>query len=155
MEKIEDVFVIHDEIQNEKLVVFINATGVKLTELRKLSFLAKMDNYLTELLKRDISTFYFVFDLNKAKIPTNFSFITGFSKLLLKHAELIESKLEFSVILNKSNVFYTFFSLFKKFYVPIKPLYLCQKYDDVITCIHNRNERKKFPEIVSKMKNSN
>ena len=154
MEKIEEVFEIREEYQYNKLIVFINATGRKLTELRKLSFITKLDSYLCDLSKKDIHFFYFVFNLNKASIPTNFSFIRDFSKLLSKHQELIQYKLDFSVILYKSNLFYTFFSLFKKYYEPIKPLYLCQKYEDVLLCIHEPNKRKNFPEIVSKIKNT-
>ena len=71
MEQIEDVFTINEEYQYNKLIVFINSTGKKLTELRKLSFITKFDNYLTNLSNRDISLFYFVFNLNKAKIPVN------------------------------------------------------------------------------------
>ena len=39
MEQIEDVFTINEEYQYNKLIVFINSTGKKLTELRKLSFI--------------------------------------------------------------------------------------------------------------------
>lgn len=152
MEQIEDVFTINEEYQYNKLIVFINSTGKKLTELRKLSFITKFDNYLSDLSNKDIPLFYFVFNLNKAKIPTNFSFIRDLTKLLLKHSEVIYKKLEFSVILYKSNLFYTFFNLFKRYYEPIKPLYLCQRYEDISLCIHNEKERSRFPEIISKIK---
>ena len=84
-----------------------------------------------------VKSFYFVFNLNKAKIPTNFSFIRDLTKLLLKHSEVINKKLEFSVIFYKSNLFYTFFNLFKRYYDTVKPIYLCQRYEYILLCIHN------------------
>ena len=40
-----------------------------------------------------------------------------------------------------------FFSLFKKYYEPIKPLYLCRTENDTKECIHSVDSRSNFPNI--------
>lgn len=153
MNSINEIFEIDVKIDNKKLIIEFVATGNSITELRKLLFINKFDIVLNQMNYDSIETFYFVFKLDKGKMPTNFSFMSDVSKIFLKYQPLIINKLNFSVIQYKNMLGSTFFKVLKNYYSPIKPIYLCQTTEDVTNCIHDNEKRKKFPELTSKIKN--
>ena len=152
MDSIDEFFNIEVKIDNQKLIIEFVATGNSITELRKLMFLKKFEEILNQMNNDKIETFYFVFILNKGKMPTNFSFMNDVSNIFLKYQPILLKKLDFSVIQYKSNMVYTFFRVLKKFYSPIRPLYLCQNSEDVTNCIHDSEKRKKIPDLTAKIK---
>jgi hypothetical protein len=68
---------------------------------------------------------------------------------LQSHLPLIDKKLGFTIIHNDTNVFKIFFKLFQKYYVPVKPLYLCKTDEDVHACLHDEEKRSSFPNILN------
>jgi hypothetical protein len=154
MEKIEDIFNVLKYVEDGKFVIKLegNNSASNLTELKVLKFFNKFENILNQLYDERIKTFYFIFDISKIKIPTNVAtFLKDFSKILVKHEKVIIEKLDFTIVQSSSNIFKLFFNLFKYYYKPINSLYLCDTLDDCKNCLHNENERNKYPNILSIM----
>ena len=62
------------------------------------------------------------------------------------------TKLNYSVVQCKSNIFKLFFSLFKQYYTPVKELYLVKTFDDAQKAIHDDEFRETLPKITTLLK---
>lgn len=144
---VEDIANIKADIKHGKLIVTITAEYLPITELRILKFLKKAEQTLQELQSSNISSFTFLFNIDNLIIPSNFTLLKEFADLFRKFETLIMDKLDISVFQCKHNIFTMFFSIFKSYYAPIKPLYLCKTIDEVNDCIHNIENRSKYPNI--------
>lgn len=152
MIEVEDIATLTPEIKNGKLIVTFKALSIELTDLRILHFINKIQKLVNELNNKKIKEFFFVFDIDDLIIPTNFTMLKDFAQFFKDNEDIILDKLTYSVLKSKNNIFKLFFSLFKKYYVPIKPLYLCCNQEEVDDCLFNPEKRSKFPNIINIIK---
>ena len=152
MIEVEDIATLTPEIKNGKLIVTFKALSIELTDLRILHFINKIQKLVNELNNKKIKEFFFVFDIDDLIIPTNFTMLKDFAQFFKDNEDIILDKLTYSVLKSKNNIFKLFFSLFKKYYVPIKPLYLCSNQEEVNECLFNTETRNKFPNIINIIK---
>lgn len=152
MIEVEDIATLTPEIKNGKLIVTFKALSIELTDLRILHFINKIQKLVNELNNKKIKEFFFVFDIDDLIIPTNFTMLKDFAQFFKDNEDIILDKLTYSVLKSKNNIFKLFFSLFKKYYVPIKPLYLCCNQEEVNECLFNPEIRNKFPNIINIIK---
>lgn len=145
--EIEKIATIKPVIRNGKLILFFEATGVPITDIRIMDFLNDSTKLAKDLYSDKIKEFYFVFNINKLKIPANFNVLKQYAGFLEKHKELLLGKLVYSVLQCDNNIFKMFFSLFKAYYVPIKPLYLCKSEDEVTKCFSDDTYRESLPNM--------
>jgi hypothetical protein len=149
MDQIDKLFNIKTTIDNKKLVFSFVFNGHEFTDLRVIQFYHEMDEILKSLYDPAIKKLYFIFKIKEIYIPSNFVSIRKVAELLTSHIPILHEKLVFTIIQNDTNVFKTFFALFKQYYVPVKPLYLCKTDEDVNNCLHNPEVREKMPNILN------
>lgn len=148
---IETFVSIKPTIQNGKLIIIFESNDNIITELRVLKVADEIHKLLEELKSDKIKEFYFLFQVDNIKIPTNFSYIEEIALSLFKYKDLIIQKLNFSVVQCKNNIFRMFFSLFKKYYTPIKELYLAKSYEDALKGLHDETFRSSLPNLSTEM----
>ena len=151
--EIETFVTIKPTIQNGKLIILFEGNQNMITELRVLKVADEIHKLLSELQNNQVKEFYFLFQVENIQIPANFSYIEEIAKSLYKYEDLIMQKLKFSVVQCKNNLFRIFFSLFKKYYTPIKEIYLSKTREDALECIHNEQFRKTLPNISTVLNN--
>lgn len=144
---LKNIFKIETKIENKKLCFFFNSQKVDVTELRITKFIHDMKQVVNTMYSKQIKKVCFIFDLNQLHIPSNLIQIKEFSDMLKSYEALLTEKLQFTIIINKNNLFYIFFNLFKKYYNPVKPLYLCKTEEEAIICLQDENKRSEFPNI--------
>lgn len=142
-------------IERNKLIFLFTSNGIEITELRMLCFMKKMENAIKDIYNETIQKVYFVFDIEQLKIPTNFSFVKDFAKMMNSHESILSQKLEFTIVQTPNNIFRLFFNVFQKYYVPLKPLYLCKTSEESFSCLHEESERCNFPNILNMLKEKN
>jgi|OM-RGC.v1.024174578 hypothetical protein len=152
MESIDKLFDIKTTIEKKKLIFTFTFNGNEFTDLRVIQFFHEMDGILKSLYKPEIKHLYFLFKIEEIQIPSNFVSIKKVAELLTSHLPILHEKLMFTIIQNDTNVFKVFFSLFKQYYVPVKPLYLCKTDEDVRECLHEPEKRIKYPNILNLLK---
>lgn len=144
---IDSLVNIEPKIVNGKLLIYFHTQNIEVTDLRLFKFLDDTKKLFSDLSNQQIKEFYFIFKIDELKIPTNFNLFKDFAVFFNKYEDLLMDKLKFSVIQCKNNIFKLFFSLFKKYYIPVKPLYLCSNVDDTQCCIFDEEKRNSFPNI--------
>ena len=144
---IDKLVEIKPQIINNLLVINVTCNPIEFTDLRLLSLLSELEKLASDLNNERIKKFCFVFNVSEIKIPTNFNLIKDFADFFQRHENLIMTKLDCSVIESTSNIFTMFFSLFKKYYKPLKPLFLVKTRDEVMDCLFNDENRKKYSNI--------
>ena len=102
---IETFVSIKPTIQNGKLIIIFDSNDNIITELRVLKVADEIHKLLEELKSDKIKEFYFLFQVDNIKIPTNFSYIEEIALSLFKYKDLIIQKLNFSVVQCKNNIF--------------------------------------------------
>ena len=135
------------KIEDNKLLIYFNAENIDVTNLRLIKFLDDCSKLFTDLYNEQIKEFYFIFNIDDLRIPTNFSLFKDFADFFKKHEDLLMKKLKFTIVQCKNNIFKLFFSLFKQYYIPVKPLYLCCNLQETQECTFNEESRDKFPNI--------
>ena len=140
---------IEANIEKGKLIFTFTANGNEITDLRTLDFITKIEKIVQDLNQDSIQIVYFLFDIERLVIPTNFSSIKLFADTMNQYKDLLNKKLGFTVVQTPNNVFRLFFSLFKKYYNPVKSLYLCKTKEETDSCLHNAKTRDQFPNIMS------
>lgn len=136
-------------IEQKKLIYRFTANGEAMTELRLVAFIQKLDQIINTLYDNKIKNVYFVFDIENLRIPSNFTLLSDFAKVFRNHEKVLTEKLMFTIIQNSTNVFLLFFRVFKKYYNPVKSLYLCLDSEQVNACLHDKEKRESFPNIIS------
>lgn len=136
-------------IDRKKLIYRFTANGQPMTELRLVAFNQKLDTIIKTLYDDKIKKVYFVFNIEKLLIPSNFTLLADFATVFRGHHHVLKEKLMFTIVQNSTNVFLLFFRVFKQYYNPVKSLYLCLNDDQVFTCLHDEESRHSFPNILS------
>lgn len=136
-------------IDRKKLIYRFTANGQPMTELRLVAFTQKIDTIIKTLYDEKIKKVYFIFNIEKLLIPSNFTLLSDFALVFHNHHTVLKQKLEFTIVQNSTNVFLLFFRVFKQYYNPVKSLYLCLNDDQVFTCLHEEESRHSFPNIIS------
>ena len=144
---VDNLVKIIPKIENNKLLIYFHAENIDVTDLRLVKFLDDCSKLFSDLYNDQIKEFYFIFNIDDLKIPTNFSLFKDFADFFISHEDLLMEKLKFTIVQCKNNIFKLFFSLFKKYYVPVKPLYLCSNVEETHECVSNEESRHKFPNI--------
>lgn len=147
--EIETFVTIKPTIQDGKLVVVFEGNNTPITELRVLKVADEIHKLLSELSSPKIQDFYFLFQVDSIEIPSNYMYIKEIAKSLYQYEDLIMNKLNYSVVQCKSNIFKMFFSLFKKYYTPVKELYLVKTEENAQKAIHNDKFRETLPKITT------
>lgn len=141
-------------IERNKLIFLFTSNEIEITELRMLNFMKKIENAIKNIHHESIQKVYFIFDIEQLKIPTNFSFVKDFAKMMKSHESILSQKLEFTIVQTSNNIFRLFFNIFQKYYIPLKPLYLCKTNQESFSCLHEESERCNFPNILNMLKKS-
>ena len=149
MSNIADILQIKTKIESKKLCYYVTAKPVEITELRLTKAYHDIENLIKTLYLPEIKKVYIVWNISELLIPTNFTQIKDFAIMLRNHTDILTKKLVFSIIVSKSNIFSLFFNVFKQYYNPVKPLYLCKTDKDVENCIHDESSRDSFQNISS------
>ena len=136
-------------IENNIVICSYVSNGNELTELRMLFFLDEYKKMINSLYNKKIKRFVLIYDVDKLPIPINFELFTkyftkDFAQIFKDNIELIKEKLSFTIIKSKSSIFHTFFRIFKNFYIPIKPLYICKSMEEGLNSIHCEETRNKL-----------
>ena len=137
------------KISNKKLIYCFTANGNQITDLRVAVFIQKLKEIFESLENEQIKQVFFVFNIDQLVIPSNFIFLNEIGNAFRSKANLLKNKLLFTIVINKSNIFHLFFTLFKKYYEPVKPLYLCKDLDEMEVCLHDEKKRETFPNILT------
>ena len=138
---------IEPKIVNGTLLIYFHTQNMEITDLRLFKFLDDAKKLFSDLSTEQIKEFYFIFNIDELNIPANFNLFKDFANFFKQYEDLLMNKLVFTVIQCKNNIFKLFFSLFKKYYVPVKPLYLCSNVEETDLCIFDLEKRKSFPNI--------
>ena len=145
-----DTFVtIKPVIQQGKLVIEFQGNNNAITELRVLKVADEIHKLLKELENEQIKEFYFCIKVDEVQLPTNFGYIEEIALSFKKYEDLMMEKLRFSVVECKNNLFRIFFSLFKKYYTPVKEIYLAKTPEEASKAIQDPNFRTSLPNISS------
>ena len=148
MTEIQDICSFSTKIEYNKLCFYCVANeNIDLTELRITKAFNKIEELAKTLYLDEVKKAYFIFDINNLKIPTNFNQIEELALSLKKHEKILTKKLVFTVIQNNNNIFKIFFKLFKKYYSPIRPLYLSKDVEETQKCLHDKEARKSIPNV--------
>ena len=131
-------------IEKGTLICSFISNGKELTELRGLLFIKEMTAIMEKISTIKINKVVFLFDVDKIVLPYNYKLLKSYAQVFKDHKSVIENKLGFTIIKSESNIFRMFIKLFKKFYTPIKPLYLCSTIEESLECIHNEEKLKEL-----------
>ena len=112
-----------------------------------------MKKVLDSFHKEEVTNICFVFVFNSIKMPTNMKLIKDFASTFHAYGDVINKKLDFTIIQSNNNIFKLFFSLFKMYYEPIKPLYLCENDESTEKCLVSNSERSKAANFSDMVKN--
>lgn len=147
MDAIEDLFNIKIKKNNESYYIEFHYNRLEITNLRMLKFVEKTKQVINLLKKDEVKKIYFIFILNNIIIPANFNVLKDFIQIFHDNIDLMIEKVQFTIIQNETNLFKIFIEIFKKFYQPYKPLYLCKNDEETKLCLTDENVRKKMPNI--------
>ncbi len=146
---IEPLFNFEVKIENKKLLYIIESRGIEFTELRMIHFIKELDKFLETLLNEKIKKVYFIFNMTKYTIPKNLTLLRELSDVFSKYTNIFIEKLEFSIIEVDNNIFRMFLSLFKQYYTPRKPLYICKNQEETQDCLNDPKKREILHEVNS------
>ena len=141
---IEPFFDTNIYIEKGTLICSFISNGKELTELRGLLFIKEMTAIMEKISTIKLNRVVFIFDVDKIVLPYNYELLKSYSEVFKNHKSVIKDKLGFTIIKSESNIFRIFIKLFKKFYTPIKPLYLCSTIEESLECIHNEEKLKEL-----------
>ena len=141
IQQIKPLFDTNIRIEKKKMIYEMVLKDVDYTELKMFATYEKLNEIIESLYHKNVKNVYFIFVFDKVKVPSNFIVFKEISKIFLKHKPILIDKLDFTIIQTHSNIFELFFSVFKKYYKPLKPLYLCKTNDQVRKCIFDEEFR--------------
>ena len=147
MDTIEDLFnIIIKKNKGDYYIEFIY-NSIDITDLRMIKFVKKTKELINILKKDEVKNIYFIFILNNLIIPANFSVLKDFIQIFHDNIDLMIKKVKFTIIQNETNLFKIFISIFKQYYKPYKPLYLCKNDEEREMCLTDESSRQKLPNI--------
>ena len=118
--EIQEIFDTKTEIISNKLVYTFTLRNCEITQLRLLKSIT---------------------------IPANYEYIKDLTEVFSEYEPIVKEKVKFSIIQSKSSIFQLLFSIFKKYYNPIKPMYVCHDEDDVQKCLSSKKDREKYQNV--------
>lgn len=151
--EIENLFNLETKILQNRVVFKFVYTETPITELRMLKTIEMMKVVLDSFHKEEVSNICFVFVINSIKMPINLKLIKEFASTFHAYGDVINQKLDFTIIQSNNNIFKLFFSLFKMYYEPIKPLYMCESDESTEKCLNSNDERSKVANFSDLMNN--
>ena len=131
-------------IEKGTLICSFISNGKELTELRGLLFIKEMTAIMEKISTIKLNRVVFIFDVDKIVLPYNYELLKSYAEVFKNHKSVIKDKLGFTIIKSESNIFRMFIKFFKKFYIPIKPVYLCSTIEESLECIHNEEKLKEL-----------
>lgn len=150
--EIQEIVDIESKIISKKLVYTFTLKNCEITQLRVLKTIECIKTILDTLFLEDVKNVCFVFVIDELIIPANYEYIKDLTDVFSRYEEIVKEKVKFSIIQSNSSVFQLLFSIIKKYYIPIKPLYVCSKNDDVVKCLSNKKEREKYQNVSDMIK---
>lgn len=151
--EIEDLFQLDTKIVKNRVVFKFVYLEKQITELRMLKTIETIKSVLESFRKKEIKHVSFVFIINQIELPANMNLIKDFASTFHSYAEIINEKLDFTIIQTNSSIFKLFFSVFKMYYEPVKPLYLCESDESTEKCLESKDERGKVANFSDMLKN--
>lgn len=142
---IESFFDYENVNMSDILVCKFVANGKSITELRTVAFLTKMNETMSLFREKKVTRCCLYFHVGKLKMPTNLKLLKEYSDIFKQNKDILEKKLQFTIIQSSNNVFRMFFKLFKQFYTPIKPMYLCKNDEQTNNCLNDSDLRSNLP----------
>ena len=142
---IESFFDYENVQTDDFLICKFVANGKPITYLRTISFLEKMNETMLLFRQENVLRCCLYFHVGKMKMPTNFKLLKEYSEIFKQNKDILEKKLQFTIIQSSNNVFRMFFKLFKQFYTPIKPMYLCKNDEQTENCLKSSDSRINLP----------
>lgn len=149
--EIEDLFFLDTKIVENRVVFQFTYTETPVTELRMLKTIEMLKNVLNLFHNDEIKNICFVFIINSFQMPANMKLIKDFAGTFHSYADVINKKLDFTIIQSNNGLFKVFFSLFKMYYEPMKPLYMCENDGLTEKCLKSNNERDKTTNLSDMM----
>ena len=116
-------------------------------ESKFIEFLDRMRQIMASFHDKQVTKGCLYFDLEKLKLPSNLQLIQEYSNIFKTNQDILKKKLEFTIVQTSNNIFHLFFSLFKQYYTPIKPLYLTKNHSETQSCIYDTTMRNNLPPI--------
>tara|TARA_A100001011_G_scaffold400242_1_gene513471 strand:+ start:7158 stop:7616 length:459 start_codon:yes stop_codon:yes gene_type:complete len=150
--EIENLFILDTKITQNMVVFKFTYTEKPITELRMLKTIEMLKNVLNSFHRNEIKNICFVFVVNSIQMPSNMKLFKDFAETFHSYSDVINKKLNFTIIQSNNKIFKVFFSLFKVYYEPIKPLYMSESDEVTKKCLESKTERSKT-EIFSKIIN--
>jgi hypothetical protein len=150
--EIDDLFILHTKIVQNRVVFKFVYSEIPITELRMLQASDMMKNVLESCHKKEITNICFVFVINSVEMPINMKLIKNFATSFQSYYDIINKKLDFTIIQSNNNIFRLCFSLFKMYYEPIKPLYMCENDESTQKCLLSKSERSKVANLSDMIK---
>jgi len=141
--EIENLLNLETKILHNRIVFKFVYTEKPITELRMLKTIEIIKKVLDSFYRVEATNICFVFVINSITMPTNMKLIKDFAATFHAYSDVINKKLDFTIIQSNNKIFNLFFSLFKMYYEPIKPLYLCESNESTEKCLTSNNERSK------------
>jgi len=145
--EIQEIFDTKTEIIGNKLVYTFTLRNSEITQLRLLKSIECMHKILDTLFSENVKNVCFVFAIDNITIPANYECIKDLTEVFSEYEQIVKEKVKFSIIQSKSSIFQLLFSIFKKYYKPIKPMYVCNDEDDVQKCLSSRKDREKYQNV--------
>lgn len=149
---IESLLNIDTMVLKNRFVLKFIYNGKPITELRMLKTNDLMKTALETLYKNEIKNVCFVFIVDSLEMPTNIKLFKDFASTFHSHVDIIQQKLDFTIIQSNSGVFKLFFSILKMYYQPIKPLYISESSESTKKCLMSRSERSKTTNFSDEVK---
>ena len=143
MDCVEDILDIESYLEKNKIIYKFTYKKVEITELRMLKTIHKMKHIFDTLRMSKIKNVTFLFIVNEFIIPANFSIFKNWAQVFYDNTDVIVEKLDFTVVqLDDNKILNSFLWLFKKYYIPIKPLYMSTSNTISQNYIHDVEYRK-------------
>lgn len=140
-------------VSQNRIVFSLTYNGKPITELRMLKTIDLVKTVLESLRKDEIENVCFVFIVDSFEMPSNMKLIKDFACTFHPYAEVIEKKLDFTIIQSKNAIFKAIFSILKLYYKPIKPLYMCESDESTEKCLMSNSERNQISNFSDMVKN--
>jgi len=150
--EIENLFILDTKITQNRVVFKFTYTENSITELRMLKTIEMLKKVLDSFHKDEIKNICIIFVVNSIQMPANMKLVKDFAATFHSYSDVINQKLNFTIIQTNNKIFKVFFSLFKMYYEPIKPLYMSESDEVTEKCLESKIERSKtvnFSEMIN------
>ena len=153
--EIQDLLKLETKVINNRVVFKFTYTELPITQLRTLKTIEVMEGVLKSLSKKEVNKACFVFIVNSLDFNVNIKLFQEFGSIFRSYTDIITEKLDFTIIQTNNGIFKVFFSLLKRFYEPIRPLYICENDEIVNNCLKSDEEINKKCNLSERIKQDN